>query len=599
MCGIAGLVTTGAGDPLAGRAAVLRMVAALRHRGPDDEGLEGVGHNGSVWLANTRLAIQDPSAAGHQPMTDPETGNWIVLNGEIYNHLLLREQLTRRWQSGSDTETLLAAYARWGKSCLDRLRGMFAFAIWDAGAQRLWCARDRLGIKPFYYHQGDRSFLFASEVRALLASGLIPARLDRRGLAGYLRYGSLPDPLTLVDGVRALPAGQWLALDTDLSITRQTYWQPTRISVGPRNDGQLGSRLRESLSRAVGEHLLADVPVATFLSGGIDSALVTAIAATVKQDPLQSFTLGFADAALDESEQAAVVAGQYGTDHTRILLSADEVSTQVQAAVRAMDQPSIDGINTYLVAGAVAAAGVKVVLSGLGGDELFGGYPSFWDLPWAHRRAPLLGLLPHWLRARLAGGGPKGARAAEMTRRGLPYHERYASLRALWPLAELLRADQATDIPLGEDAAGFSLSTRSSLLELTGYMRSVLLRDADAMSMAHGLELRVPFLDHELVTLCLSSDTASPSRRGRPKPLLVSALGDLLPAGLAERPKQGFILPWQDWIAGPLASFVRSGREALAAHDPFPLDPAALLPPMASWQLAVLGHWLEAHLPAR
>ncbi len=593
MCGIAGIIANRDADRQALGAAVAKMVDALVHRGPDDQGAEAITEDGRIWLANTRLAILDPSQAGHQPMQDPRTGNWIVLNGEIYNHLEIRSQLDHPWRSGSDTETVLAAYTRWGPGCLEHLRGMFAFAIFDAEQHRLWCARDRLGIKPFYYYRDENAFLFASEVRALLASDMVPARIDRRGVGGYLRYGSVPEPLTLIQHVVSLPAGQWLELNSDGFLVRKTYWRPeeTIAQISGRAEQSVEAALRQS----VREHLLSDVPVASFLSGGIDSSLVTALASAESDRPLRTFTLGFRGSPLDESAEAEAIARKQATDHQLILLEPETVTQQVTDAVVAMDLPTIDGLNTYLVSRAVAQTGVKVVLSGLGGDELFGGYPSFWDLPWAHRRAPLLGLLPQWLRKLLAGGGYRGARAAEMTRRGIRYRDRYHSLRALWPQAELARAGHGTDVPLGEDfrdAASFT--TRSSLLELTGYMRSVLLRDADAMSMANGLELRVPFLDHELVGLCLACDTAAGSTRREPKPLLSAAAMQLLEIPRAPR-KRPFSLPMGEWMRGPLSNFVDQGLRALAGNCPVVHPPAA--PDMVTWQLAVLGHWVARHTP--
>jgi asparagine synthase (glutamine-hydrolysing) len=604
MCGLAGIFSHDPGPEL--EAALHRMLAALRHRGPDDSGCEtaSAGDDGAVVLGSTRLAVQDTSPAGHQPMLDPETGNWILLNGEIYNHLDLRPALGGvRWRSRSDTETVLRCYARWGESCLERLKGMFALALWDRADRSLWCARDRLGIKPFYYSARPGRFVFASEVRALLASGLVARRIDGGGLAGYVRFGSFPEPSTLVDGVQSLRAGQWMRVRGGRVTETRTYW-----TAGPA-DRLLGAPaanvekdLRERLEVSIREHLLADVPVASFLSGGVDSAVVTAMAASAAPRALQTFTVGFAERELDESAAARALALRLGTDHREVRLADGEAAAVAPEAVRALDLPSADGLNTWIVSRAVAQHGVKVVLSGLGGDELFGGYPTFRQLALAERWSPLLGLVPAGVRGRARRGG-SGERAAEMTARGVPLVERYESLRAFWSRRELQSMGLDSGIGLGAEDPGPALpaATRISALELGGYMRSTLLRDADAMSMAHSLELRVPLLDHELVLACLRNGAASAAPRGY-KALLKRAAGHVLPAGTGRGGKRGFVLPMDRWMRGGLRPFVAEGLAALDASRVLPaVDTRALLrrfesrrlPWARPWALAVLGHWLD------
>jgi asparagine synthase (glutamine-hydrolysing) len=598
------------------------MLAALRHRGPDDSGCESpsAGDDGAVVLGSTRLAIQDTSPAGHQPMVDPGTGNWILLNGEIYNHLDLRPALGGvRWRSRSDTETVLESYARWGASCLERLKGMFALALWDRAERTLWCARDRFGIKPFYYYAAHPGrFVFASEVRALLASGLVPRRLDARGLAGFVRFGSVPDPSTLVAGVQSLGAGEWLRVRGGQVTETRKYWRaglgdrgtggPVDRRAGP-GDRLLGAPaadvetdLRERLVISIREHLVADVPVASFLSGGVDSAVVTALAASAAPRALQTFTVGFAERELDESAAARAVAQRLRTDHREVRLADGEAAALAPAAVRALDLPSADGLNTWVVSQAVARHGIKVVLSGLGGDELFGGYPTFRQLAMAERWSPLIGLVPARVRGRARPGG-SGERAAEMTARGIPLVERYESLRAFWSRRELqsMGLDPAIGLGAEDPGPGLPAATRISALELGGYMRSTLLRDADAMSMAHSLELRVPFLDHELVLSCLRSGAAGGAWRGYKAPLKRAA-GDVLPAGTARGGKRGFVLPMDRWMRGALRPFVAEGLSALEGSRALPaVDTRALLrrfesrrlPWARPWALAVLGHWLD------
>jgi asparagine synthase (glutamine-hydrolysing) len=606
MCAIAGVLSRAPAEEL--EPALHRMLAVLRHRGPDDSGCEAaVGSDGSaVVLGSTRLAIQDTSAAGHQPMLDPETGNWIVLNGEIYNHLEVRPALGGPpWRSRSDTETLLRAWAVWGESCLDHLKGMFAVAIWDRSRSSLWCARDRFGIKPLYYWTGPGPFVFASEVRALLESGLVARRIDRRGLAGYVRFGSVPDPHTLIDGVKSLRPGEWMRVDGGGVTETRTYWHVgvDRLLGAPAPDA--ADEVRERLVRSVREHLLSDVPVAAFLSGGLDSTVVTALAAAASPRPLRTFTVGFAEQELDESARARATAARYGTDHRELRLSDDEAASLAPEAVAALDLPSADGLNTYVVSRAVAREGVKVVLSGLGGDELFGGYRTFRLLALAERWSPLLGRVPAPLRRRAARGG-SGERAAEMTARGTPLALRYESLRAFWSRREMESMGLDTAVGYGAEDPGPTVppSTRVSMLEMGGYMRSTLLRDADAMSMAHSLELRVPFLDHELVEACLRHQAAARRPWRGYKALLRRAARDILPAGIADGGKRGFVLPLDRWMRGPLRPFVDDGLAALRASRAVPgVDTHMLvrrfesrrLPWARLWELSVLGHWLGRH----
>ncbi len=605
MCGIVGIATTGH-HSMEPESAMRRMLGSIRHRGPDDSGCELVARAaGETWLGNTRLAIQDLSPAGHQPMRDPQTGNWIVINGEIYNHREVRRALPaleNGWRSSGDTETVLQAYAVWGRDCLQRLRGMFALAIWDEAAGELWCARDRLGIKPFYFHSDENRFVFASEVRALLASGLIERRLNSHGLAGFVRFGSLPEPNTLVEGVESLPAGHWLRVREGKVVEQQRYWSPNPDSINALPEAEIIKTLRHELERAVEEHLLSDVPVASFLSGGIDSSIVTALAAQASSSPIKTFTVGFRDAELDESEYAQAVAARYRTDHQRVLLTDDEAVEMVSDAVAAMDLPSADGVNTYVVSSAVARRGIKVVLSGLGGDELFGGYRSFKLLPQMERWASVASLLPKRLRRMAAGGGSNGQRAAEMTGADLSVSDRYNFMRAMWADREL---QQMGIIPMGysipEPSPRLTGATQVSLLELQGYMRSTLLRDSDAMSMAHSLELRVPLLDHELVETCLNAQVAGSGQ----KTMLLAAAGNLLPDGIANRPKQGFVFPMDRWMRGPLQHFVADGISHLRQADIFSgleLDQfverfrAGQLAWARLWSFVVLGHWVKAHL---
>jgi asparagine synthase (glutamine-hydrolysing) len=594
MCGIAGVSSREEWSLEVARAAADRMTCSMRHRGPDDQGTQVVSESPErVVIGNTRLAILDLSHAGHQPMHDPETGNWCVLNGEIYNHLEIRAALGERsWRSTSDTETLLYAYSKWGSGCAERLNGMFAAAVYDASRRVLWCTRDHLGVKPFYYYQRPGLFVFASEVKTLLESRLIPKGLDTDGIASYMRFGSVIEPLTLVQGVRSLPPGHWMEVSAGSIVRRGQYWS---LAGCAKRDAEEHS-VHDLVHASVRAQMLSDVPVACFLSGGIDSSVITACAAPYSPARLRTFTVAFRGTVMDESSHARSVADRYATEHTEVRLSQDEVAFEVPRAVAAMDLPSIDGVNTFIVSRAVRASGVKVVLSGLGGDEVFGGYRSFRLLPIAAKWSKWAGLIPGRVKAFLPGG----ERGFDLMRPSLSLAERYAVLRALWSNAELVRMGLSPLVSqdLIEDPdPDLPINTRVSLLELGVYMRSVLLRDSDVMSMAHSLELRVPFLDHRIVEHALSNHLAGYGRKDK----LLEAFSNALPVQTIKRAKQGFDLPMAAWLKGMLSSYCEAGLEALNLANVLAVPASSFRERFVSdeltwpryWQLVTLGHWLS------
>jgi asparagine synthase (glutamine-hydrolysing) len=585
MCGIA--AHYGFGAPA--RSLDLNCIA---HRGPDGQG-EWTSPDGRCWLGNTRLAILDLSAAGAQPMVDPATGNAIVLNGEIYNHLELRAELGEwTWRGTSDTETLLACYARWGRDLLGRLKGMFAFAIYDRANAELFVARDRFGIKPLYYRLEPDGLKLASEVKVLRRAGDAPTR---GAIAAYLQWGACPEEILLYPQIQALPAGFSLTIGHDGTPGLARYWPAAKRFSSPSQSAP--EKIRALLEKSVAEHLLSDVPVASFLSGGIDSSIVTALAAQHLGARLQTFSVGFDVPSFDESGIARAVAQRYGTTHERILLSEGEVIEFVTEAMEHLDLPSVDAINTYIVSRAVARSGVKVALSGLGGDELFGGYPSFRDVA----QLRWLTFLPAPLRALL------GERLADLPNDPdtltLALWRRRLFTDAMLRRAALPEGAIPRDLPveLPDDFA------RISWAELTGYMRRMLLRDSDQMSMAVSIELRVPFLDHELVEYSLGLPAAEKQRWKKPKGLLIEACRDLLPAVVYERPKKGFELPMRAWMKGPLAAFVEQGLHETVDRDLLPEAFVAQLRTQFQsgrlhwtrlWSVVVLGHFAKRNQPA-
>ncbi len=577
MCGIAGWFESRPGEGTAPLAAMLRQ---LTPRGPDDEGsIEISPHaGGRLLLGSRRLAILDLSTAGHQPMKDPETGNWLVYNGEIFNFRDLRRQLEARgcaFRSSGDTEVLLAGYRVWGEGVISRLRGMFAFAIWDQARQTLLLVRDRMGVKPLYYFASGERFLFASELRALLASGLVRRDLDVTGLDSYLKFGAVQEPVTMVRDVRLLPSG-FLLRWSGGAFRMQRYWDfpaaadPVNGNAGARRRGV--AQMQEALSDAVKMRLESDVPLGVFLSGGLDSTAVAALAAQ-HGAAIETFAVTFAEQKFAEGDKARRVAQLLGTKHHELTLSQGELLASLPQALAAMDQPTVDGINTYFVSRATKQAGVTVALSGLGGDELFAGYRSFSIVPrmeWAERRVPAWtrGLAASLLDSRLFSGGRRHKLALWLREQdGFP-HPFYISRLLLSPaqVARVFKAEGLMQIDFGAYAeefaaqqrllAGHDPVNRVSCLELLVYLRNTLLRDADCMSMAHSLEVRVPLVDHVVTEVALRMPGSWKLDGRQRKPLLVEALGRPLPPEILHQPKRGFEFPWADWMRGQLRASI-------------------------------------------
>jgi asparagine synthase (glutamine-hydrolysing) len=584
MCGIAGIFEP---QPSAGSAAALeRMLGAMIPRGPDDEGREEFAVAGGGWMLGARrLAVLDLGPAGHQPMRDPQTGNWLVYNGEIYNFRALRRELEPRgcaFRSQCDTEVLLLALREWGAAALPRLEGMFAFAAWDQSRQELLLARDPHGIKPLYYAEEGGRFVFASELRALLASGLVARALDVTGLDSLLRFGAVQEPATMVRGVRLVPAGhtlRWTAAGARLQrYSSLMSARPGRNGSSPRMEKAI-PELREALASAVRTQMVSDVPVGVFLSGGLDSATVAALAGS-PQKPVRTFTVTFAEKRYSEGEQARLAAEHLGCRHHEILLSQGDLLASLPRALAAMDQPTVDGINTWFVSRATREAGVTVALSGLGGDELFAGYRNFRLAPrieqadrllpqWSKRlAAAALSALPGERTGKVSawlGGSGGFAHPAQFIRTVFAPMQVARLLRPEWLGRidfEMFRAEMDT---LAAQLAGQDPLNRVTCMELALYMRNTLLRDTDCMSMAHSLEVRVPLLDHRLTALLLRIPGAWKLNGRQSKPLLVAALAQPLPAAIRERPKRGFELPWSHWLRGELRAEIDA---TLAAPGP-------------------------------
>jgi asparagine synthase (glutamine-hydrolysing) len=633
MCGIVGI--------LARNAAVVpemleQATASLAHRGPDDSGtfiLPATGnHPGEIGLGNRRLAVLDLSPLGHQPMQDPETGNWIVYNGEIYNFRDVRKKLQStgiNFKSDSDTEVLLKAYGHWGQQCLQEFRGMFSFAIWDQQYQRLFLARDPMGIKPLYYGSFGQYFLFASEIRTLLGTGLVPRQLDTAGLANYLAFGSLYDPITLIKGVSVLRPGHFLVWENG-NIQETMYWNladPRRTSAGSISFAERSRLLEEvyaTIDESVRMQMVSDVPVGAFLSGGIDSSSLVGILGRSGLH-LSTFSIIFREADYSEAEYSRIVARKFGTDHHEILCSQHDALEAMPAAFAAMDQPTIDGLNTYFVSRQTRAAGIKVALSGLGGDELFAGYSSFRTVPRMER------FLQHWrhlpdslkqplvnLYSVLSSDTDQNRKLITLSQAGSRVFHPYFLARMLFTPEQndaLLSSRDSRSLERSEACLQENLNqardldpiNRVSYLESRCYMLNTLLRDSDVMSMAHGLEVRVPLIDHHLAEKVFALPGDWKLDAHTPKPLLVQALRGELPNDLVHRPKRGFTLPFEQWLRDELRTEVEGTLQNIPDG---PLG--SILNPQVVWKvwqdflqgrtswsrpwaLYVLQRWCELH----
>lgn len=615
MCGLFGYVlSSGASSK---RPSFEEAIARLRHRGPDGEGTFADDSSDPVCgLAHTRLAIIDLSPSGRQPMTLEGGRYTIVFNGEIYNYREIAAELEQagdRFQFTSDTEVIVAGYRRWGPAVLPKLRGMFAFAIWDRVERTAFLARDRLGVKPLYFAEIDDGLLFASELRTLLGTGRVPRVASRNALAGYLAFGSLREPETIVEGVRMLEAGSYAEYRAG-RMTANSYWTPP-IGVDrtiTREDAL--ADLRRLLRETVSLRLVSDVPLSVFLSGGLDSSALVALAAELSSKPVHTFTITFDEAAFDEARFAAEIANRFGAVHHPTQLSSQRALEEIDDALESLDQPSADGVNTYFVSKAVRAAGVSVALSGIGGDELFGGYGGFRQFKGAGYLAPWLRLLRTLRIPEIGPSLPMSVQKAVslLTTRGDPFAI-YSIVRMMLGAEQRNRLlgladgegvlqpnplDQAisdwTKARDGDFVAGFGL------FELTNYLRNTLLRDTDVMGMAHGLEIREPLLDHLLVERAMTLPGTMRLAAGRNKPMLADAV-PAVPLLASHRPKRGFTLPLGVWLKGPLQSWA---RKRLLGSDV--LDPAEVRRLWAAfergrlahsriWTLLVLVDWTQRH----
>ncbi len=609
MCGIAGILNINPEHQNL-ETIIHRMQTAIQHRGPDDAGIY-VSTDKQAALAHTRLSILDLSAAGHQPMSSNDGRYLITFNGEIYNFQQLRQNLIsqgEKFHSQTDTEVILKLYQKLGRNCVHHLRGMFAFAIWDDLEKTCFLARDPLGIKPLYYWNYGSNLVFASELKAILASGLPTANLSIAGLYSYLTTGSVPEPHTLIADIHCLAAGNWLYWQNG-TITQKQYWQ---INFTPEVISPLEAQeiVKTALVDSIKHHFISDVPVGIFLSGGIDSTTVLALATKHQESELSTYSIAFAESQWNEGELAQKIANHFGAKHTEYQVTSSFAKSILPDFLTAIDQPSIDGFNTFCVSKVAHENGMKVVLSGLGGDEIFGGYKSFQKVPQMVELSKKLHILPlisqglgtglaHW------GNSPKIKRLGDFLKQPPSFVAAYRSFRGIFSHTEACQIinqlsisipilpplvppyqggkPESSPLPLLRGGLGWGSTPEDevSFLEITGYMRNQLLRDSDVMSMNWGLELRVPFVDQSLIEAV--APIPSNIRLAGGKQLLTQAITEI-PDWVVNRPKKGFYFPFETWMDNEFGDFFQNIN--IPANIP-------LKPWYRRWSLAMLKYWLE------
>ncbi len=625
MCGINGIL--GLKDLVLAKQKVQAMNMTMKHRGPDDE---GVFVNDEIVLGHRRLSIIDLSAAGHQPMQSHDGRFQIVYNGELYNFKELKFELTRVvsgsnqqayfFQTNTDTEVIIAAYARWGEECVNHFNGMYAFAIWDNLKKELFIARDRLGIKPLYYIYTNNTLAFSSEIRSLLASELIQRQLDENSLVDYLRYQTVHAPNTIVKGIKMLMPGHYMKSNNG-KITIHSYWN-LKKNISHASDGksytEVCKDVNHLLTKAVERRLIADVPFGAFLSGGIDSSAIVGLMTKVSTEKVKTFSVTFDESEFSESKYAQLIAKKFNTDHHEIKLNPADFLKELPNALKAMDHPSGDGPNTYIVSKATKEAGITMALSGLGGDELFAGYDVFKRSIALNKKA-WLNAVPKFMRG--AGGSIltkiKPSIASEKIAEFLKQDA--INFKTFYPLSRQVLMDKeilsilnkkelvenrVTQIITESQISNLkSQISAVSIAEISTYMQNVLLGDADQMSMAHALEVRVPFIDYTLVEYVLGIPDKYKST-ATPKKLLVDSLGDLLPSEIVNRPKMGFTFPWKNWMQNEMKLFCEQKMVSLSKRKLFNEQGVMKLwkdflsdNPKVTWSriwyLIVLENWLQ------
>ncbi|NND77601.1 MAG: asparagine synthase (glutamine-hydrolyzing) [Flavobacteriales bacterium] len=620
MCGINGLF--GLEKIERPQETVQKMNACLTHRGPDADGLYADEH---VVLGHKRLSIIDLDEKANQPMTSANGRFVLVYNGELYNYRALKEQVPNYpYKTESDSEVVLAAITEWGMAALQAFNGMFAFALWDSEKGELFLVRDRIGIKPLYYAESQNSLIFSSEIRAILETDLVPKKMDPEALIDYLRYATVHGPRTIIQGIKMLEPGHYLKISDNETEEVKYFELGARNNSRKRDSYDTKKNIRILLTESVEKRTVSDVPFGAFLSGGIDSSIIVGLMSEVIPGKVNTFSVVFDEQEHSEAKYSQMIAKKYQTNHHEIKLRMNDLLDMIPSTLAAMDHPSGDGPNTYLVSKKTKDAGITMALSGLGGDELFAGYDLFKYCAEISQKKWVTSF-PMFVR-KMAGSVYSGVKkdVASSKVKDLLVQDHfdleyiYPKMRTVLRDEEVLNLLDRETLPessvfqIGKDKISFEGTafklpylSKISVLEFNTYMSNVLLRDSDQMGMANAMEIRVPFLDHELVeyVLGLSDQEKYPHS---PKKLLVDTFQDLLPSELVNRPKMGFTFPWTKWMKKDLKPFCERQLKGLKKRTQFSTNAIDLLwsrflnnDPNITWSriwhLVVLEHWLSAN----
>ena len=613
MCGINGIFHPNNSVPNSS-SKIAEMNKTLAHRGSDDKGIY---QDENISLGHQRLSIIDLSTDGHQPFISQDSNYVMVYNGELYNYKEVRSKITNyQFKTNTDTEVVLAAYIAFGEKCLEMFNGMFSFAVWDKQKLELFIARDRVGIKPLYYFQKGKTTIFSSELRALLASEEVPRKLNVLMLSEYLQYQTVHAPNTIVDGVKMLLPGHYMRISKNDTAIKK-YWDPSNYAEQKTLEPEIKvkSTISNLLKKSVERRMLADVPYGAFLSGGIDSSLIVGLMSEVSTKPVNTFSITFDNKEFSEAKYSNIVANHFKTNHHEIQLTATNFLEELPNALLSMDHPSGDGPNSYVVSKATKNAGITMALSGLGGDELFAGYSIFKQTHDLQSKI-LLMATPHFIRRKLGSivSKIKGTVEGEKIEEILSLKS--ISPKSIYPIYRKTLLDNQVSSLLGNNSVenidllnqfnsddNLSILSEISLYEMQTYMQNILLRDADQMSMASALEVRVPFLDHELIEYVLSVPDKYKYPK-TPKSLLTDSLKGLVPDEVIYRKKMGFVFPWKEWMKNELKEFCETNIESAETRGVYVsgsvrclwesfLKNSPLVAWSKVWHIIVLEDWMK------
>lgn len=568
MCGINGILSFKGGQ-LDKTSLVKLMNTAIAHRGPDDEGIYT---EAAISLGHRRLSIIDTSTAGHQPMSTSDRRYTIVFNGEIYNYIQLRKDFSSFYdfRTLSDTEVILAGFIKYGPNIVKHLHGIFAFAIWDTVEQKMFLTRDHLGVKPVYYSVTDDAFIFSSEIKGILATQLLKPKVDQVSLVDFFRYQRVHAPRTILQNVQVLNPGTYIEID-EKEIKEIRYFTLQNIKANSDiTKHSAAKEIRSLLEKSMEQQMVADVEVGAFLSGGIDSSVIVGLMSEISSQRINTFSITFSQKDFDESTYSSLVARKFNTNHSAIQLQPHDLLEALPDALKALDHPSADGINTYLISKKTREQGIKVALSGLGGDEIFCGYPVYSAVDKLKKMDSFFSLFPSSFYIGLFQGAYQLTsknyflKLAESFKGEGNYIDNFLMLSRQTYLDDqieyLLKDVNLKFNSLQGISSSFRNGNQDNILSLTSYfemntyMTDTLLRDADQMSMVHGLEVRVPFLDLNLVSYVMG--LPDHVKKGKyAKNLLIESTKDILPEEVYNRSKKGFVFPWKYWMKNELHSF--------------------------------------------